>query len=202
MAQYGKRNAWNYMKTIQDIVRDKNVALVGNSQSILETTLGPEIDRHDEVIRINLGLPDWRMPPKDFKSPTIRIRRDSVGYRTTLWATARYWPNVVPADCKLIVWMKLTKLGQFELQSLWDSQPHCPIIQWTQDLEDEVEEFVGAPPGTGIRLLYYLKKYCSPKSLSVYGMDCWETKTHWSGKGPTPNHSPSLEKLAMAKLGF
>lgn len=183
------------MNELRQLVADKTVAIVGNSESILHRKDGALIDSYDLVLRMNLGLPG-------LNTSGTRINRESVGWKTNIWATARYWPNVLPKECSAIIWMKLTKLGKFELRSLIDSQPHCPVYNWPVDLEKEVKDFVGADPGTGIRMIYWMSRYAYPKSIGVFGFDCWNTNSHWSNKGPTSNHNPNLEKIAMEKLGF
>lgn len=183
------------MNELRQLLADRTIAVVGNSERILEREDGTLIDGHDIVLRMNLGLPD-------LKVGNTRVSRTAVGYRTDIWATARYWPNVLPKECKAIIWMKRTKLGKEELSTLMASQPHCPVYVWPQHLEDEVRNFVGADPGTGIRILYWLKRHCYMRAINTFGMDCWEANSHWSGHGPTRNHKPSLEKKAMTELGF
>lgn len=167
------------------LVANRTVALVGNAPSLLNQFCGPEIDEHDVVIRINRGA-------------SLARNVADLGLRTTVWATARYYQDIeVPSDCAVILWMKLTKLGGRELDQLLRSRPPCDVTPWPPELEDEVKAFVGADPGTGIRLLYWLTKKCECKKVSVYGMDCWET-----GAPPTPNHKPDKERAAMRALGF
>jgi hypothetical protein len=178
------------VQSLVDLVAGRSVALVGNSQRILQDKPAKQIDSADCVIRINRGLPQ-------IIDPT------AVGERTTIWATARFWGDlVIPADCCCVLWMKLTALGnaQFPLMAAACDQTQTPIIRWPQALEDACELFVGAPPGTGIRVLWWLKMCASPRSVSCYGMDCWEEPTHWSGKKNTPNHVPELERQAMLRL--
>jgi hypothetical protein len=180
---------------LRRLVADKSVAVVGNSEAILARADGTLIDGHDLVLRMNLGIPDCG-------AGKVRIGRTAVGYRTDIWATARYWPNVLPPECAAIVWMKLTKLGKQELASLQGSNPHCPVWLWPHELEREVRAFVGADPGTGIRILYWLARYAYPKSVTLFGMDCWQHNTHWSGQKATCNHKPDLEMLALKRLGY
>jgi hypothetical protein len=174
-----------------DFVAGKSIAVVGNSEAIFEREDGPAIDAHDVVVRINLGLP-WK----------LQGHRKSIGYRTDLWATARYWPDAEPESCRLILWMKLTNLGKVELSWLLQSHPKATVVVWDEDLERECAEFVGASPGTGIRLLWWLKMRAAPASIDAYGFDCWERRCHWSGTQFHWNHSPQKEKAAMQTLGF
>lgn len=174
------------MQRLRELVDGKSVALVGNATSILKHDLGAKIDSHEVVIRMNLGLPG-RLPPR------------SIGTRTSVWLAGRYWKGVEP-KVDLCVFMKLTKLGDVEWDQFVDSIPPFPLVRWERSLEDECRAFVGADPGTGIRALWWLKKRASPASVNVFGMDCWRTPSHWSGKMNTPNHKPALEREALEKL--
>ena len=175
------------MQLLADLVRNRSVALVGNAASILTKDLGVVIDAHEVVIRINLGLPH-------------RLPADACGRRTTIWATAKHWPGECPKDVMAVLFMKLTALGDKHWSALMAESLPQPCVRWPLDLEERVHRFVGADPGTGIRLLWWLRHECSPSTVGVYGMDCWQSKTHWSGRGHTPNHVPELERIALEKL--
>lgn len=173
------------MQRLEQTMAGKSVAIVGNAQSILAGDYGAEIDEHDVVVRINLGLTD-------------RLPRDAVGSRTTLWATARYWPLW---PCDEMLFMKLTKTGDRDWERFRQTTPtSIAMTRWPSEYEVDCKRFVGADPGTGIRLLWWLKTKCHPRIVQVYGMDCWKTISHWSGRHNTPNHSPELERKAMEKL--
>lgn len=175
------------MDLLREFVRGKRVALVGNAMSILDRRDGHKIDSHDVVIRMNAGL------PRDGHDPV------AIGHRTDVWATARYFGK--PADGTVMtVWMKITDLGKRDRATFAYRHPYHPLVDWTQGLEASCREFVGADPGTGIRLLWWLKKHAAPASVSVYGMDCWKSLSHWSKRANTPNHRPSLEMAAMERL--
>lgn len=176
------------LSLLDDLVKDCSVALVGNSERILRDKPGARIDRHDVVVRINRGLPSL-------------IDSEAIGSRTTIWATAKHWSDAkAPDDCLGLVWMKLTPMGKAQLPLFQRAHPKRFVYEWPQVYEDECREFVGADPGTGIRLLWWLKTKAKPRSVSVYGMDCWDEPSHWSKKKNTPNHIPQLEREAMLRL--
>jgi hypothetical protein len=175
------------MLGLANLVEKKRVAVVGNAMSILDRQDGEAIDAHDVVIRINMGL------PRDGHDPV------SIGKRTDVWATARFF-GPPPPDAMLTVWMKITISGLHERSMFIQKHPMEPLDLWTPGLEELCREFVGADPGTGIRLVWWLKHYARPDSVSVYGMDCWKSVSHWSKRANTPNHKPSLERLALDRL--
>lgn len=178
--------------SLREFVEDQSIALVGNSDRILRERPARQIDSADVVIRINLGLPGLVDP-------------NAIGHRTDLWATAKYWPKaLVTCTAKNILWMKLTLLGEQHLRQLCSDRNLNGKKLWVWREEDEAEcrQFVGADPGTGIRLLWWLRNRAEPRSVSCYGMDCWAegTVSHWSRKANTRNHDPELERIAMMKL--
>lgn len=171
------------MQLLAEIVRGKTVALVGNSSALPGQGRGDQIDDHEVVIRMNLGLPKLI---------------SGIGSKTTIWAAAKHWKVQPPDGVQAGVFMKLTALGD---QHWPKFHAQCPnSVRWPADLEAECRAFVGADPGTGIRLLWWLKTKADPDKVTHFGMDCWLTTSHWSGSFNTPNHRPDLELAAMQKL--
>lgn len=178
-----------------DIVEGKSVAIVGNALSLLNGLIphGTEIDSHDIIVRMNMGIPGTHF------RPGIHLTPERVGSRTDVWATAKYFG--IEPTCKLGIFMKLTELGDKHWGYFQEKRRKTfPLVRWPQELETEVRDFVGADPGTGIRLVYFLKRHSAAKSISVFGMDCWDTLSNWSLKPNTPNHVPQLEKQALSSL--
>lgn len=179
------------MELLSDLVLGRTVAVVGNSEGIFDRQEGSVIDAHDIVLRMNLGLP-WKFPGK----------RNSMGFRTDVWATARYWPQAEPDGCKIIVWMKRTPLGRSELIQLRESQPQSPILEWPQDLEDACSRYVGASPSTGMRMLWWLASFAAPLRVSTFGFDHWERKSHWTNTEFHYDHNAKKERQAFERLGY
>ena len=61
-------------ETVLDLLKNKNIVLVGNSVEILNYEKGEFIDSHDIVIRMGRGVPR----PRHY---------EAIGKRTDLWAT-------------------------------------------------------------------------------------------------------------------
>lgn len=55
-----KYNDFNNLTTLKNFIKNKTVAIVGNSTKILEKTQGAEIESHDIVIRFNKGFPQGK----------------------------------------------------------------------------------------------------------------------------------------------
>lgn len=173
------------MLTLESMVRDRSVALVGSAQSLQQQDRAQQIDAHDVVIRMNLSIPGPQNPKL-------------VGRKTDIWALAKAFESIsTPPGVQHLLFMKLTKLGDHHWPMV--QKRETPSTRWPQDYEDQVSRFVGSPPGTGIRLLYWLKRIAQPKSVSVFGMDCWDSPSCWSG-APAPAHNPEFEASAMEEL--
>tara|TARA_A100001391_G_scaffold202538_2_gene192423 strand:- start:1421 stop:1960 length:540 start_codon:yes stop_codon:yes gene_type:complete len=176
------------VKQLQEIVRGKSVALVGNAQSLLTEGKADEIDAHDVVIRINLGLP-------------AVIGASGIGRKHTVWVTAKYWGPLVQPTVDLIVFMKLTLIGDRDWERFQgEKQQRPPMIRWPLALATECEDYCQCDPGCGLRILWFLKKHCEPKSVNIYGMDCWETPNTWKNAFNTPNHNPKQERAVIDRL--
>lgn len=175
----------------RSIVDGASVAVVGSSSVILGQEHGEAIDSHDVVIRFNLGLPGRVGTPK------------SIGTKTTIWSRGRFfYPKLTPADCKLILWMKLTKLGKEELLMTCDDNASCPVETWPIKLAQECSEWAQCDPATGLRIVHWLKTYAKPECIDLYGFDCWDSTSHWNNRKNTPNHNPAAERAAFERLGF
>jgi len=175
------------MTMLARYVCDKSVALVGSAKSLHSQDKAQQIDAHDVVIRMNLSTPTVQLP-------------SLVGRKTDIWAMAKSFSgHRTPPGTSHILFMKLTELGNRDWVCALNERRSVDLTRWPQALEDQVKEFVGADPGTGIRLLYWLKRIAKPKSVSIFGMDCWETPSCWSG-APAAAHDPALERIAMATL--
>lgn len=178
------------LQALADLVADKRVALVGNAESILACDRGYEIDTHyDIVIRMNGGL------------PRIVGNERAIGRRTDVWACAiPFGPP--PPETKFVVFMKLTEKGDRDWPVVLEAceRRECLAERWPESYEAMARSYVGADPGTGIRLLWWLRHHARPLSVAVFGMDCWRTRSHWSKRGNTPNHDPGLELLALQRL--
>ena len=174
------------MIRLEQLVKDKSVALVGSASSLLEQDCAQQIDAHDVVIRMNLSIPRQAGPA------------DKVGSKTDVWCMGRAFGHVpLPQGVAHLLFMKLTETGDREWPHV--QRRDARAIRWPRDYEGLVRDYVGSDPGTGIRVLYWLARLAQPSSVTVFGMDCWETPSSWSG-APAPAHDPSKEKVAMQAL--
>ena len=174
------------MIELEQLVKNRSVALVGSASSLLDQDCAQQIDAHDVVIRMNLSIPDQAAPAS------------KVGHKTDVWCMGRAFLHVgLPAGVRHLLFMKLTATGNREWPHV--QQRHAKATRWPTDYESLVKAYVGSDPGTGIRILYWLTRLAQPSSVTVFGMDCWDTPSSWSG-APAPAHDPGKEKVAMQAL--
>lgn len=176
------------MRPIEDLVAGKTVALVGNASSMLDSPPpAGEIDAHDVVVRINMGVPGI-------------VPATAVGTKCDLWVTAKHFPQVNRSLFRAILFMKLTKLGDREWALFERERLSIPLVRWPRELADECIRYVQCDPGCGLRMLWWLKKKAEPKSVDLYGFDCWESTSSWSRRKNTPNHNPGQERRMVHQL--
>jgi hypothetical protein len=168
----------------------KDVALVGNAESLTKTQYGPKIDSHQVVVRLNKS---YRMlPPRtnEFtKSHGTRIDVLFINLMRTAGLRQRPTPETKIAQVthcephpkfKDITDFFIPKEINVPLMEL------CPILKSGQK----------AKPSVGIRVMNYISNYCEPKSITVYGFDWKKTPSYW-GQNPvmlTMEHDFAFEQ--------
>ena len=67
------------MIRLEQLVKDKSVALVGSASSLLQQDCAQQIDAHDVVIRMNLSIPGQAGPA------------DKVGHKTEIFSVSLFY---------------------------------------------------------------------------------------------------------------
>ena len=161
-------------ETIINLLKDKNVVLVGNSIEILNYENADFIDGHDVVIRMGKGVPRER-------------QHAAIGKRTDIWASGFLRAEQISARPDLQDTPKLLNRCRIDLNSPRDlpgwlnEQFHT---MWTdQELLELYDEFgyvnnetLGRPSNGFIVLLWLIKKAWVWKSLTIIGFDFFAKK--------------------------
>jgi hypothetical protein len=167
---------------ITQILQNKSVALVGNSQSLFDNNYGFEIDSHDVVIRIN-------------RAAMLHTHFDAIqthGKKTTIWG----------------VWDSNT----FDRKALDNTvairvhvgpKPTGSMADYTIPRE-YISELKKTPriknPSSGLILLYFLTKI-NVTNVSVYGFDWKKTLTFTDTTKRDGHHTfPLEEKFCMEHI--
>lgn len=191
------------LKEIQEFCKNKTIALVGNSSTILRRNLGEEIDRHDIVIRMNYAI-----------SHLNKYQLDT-GKKTDIY------------DCEIGVPQIAAKL-----LSETDAQYCVRLIRWgdpitkikeQQLIIDSVKKiYLGDPvfhknfkqtyftdnikPSTGATMLNFLINFIEYKSINMYGFDFFKNAANTRNRKNEFNsylykdHSPVMEMNFFKKF--
>lgn len=179
-SQLLKRTNFEELNKLKEFIKDKSVAIVGNSQSIFSKKQGQNIDNHDIVIRFNKGYP---------------IRKDSQGTKTDILFLA----------CTL----KPQELEMFNAKFTVRRSKYCgnkcnfeltsnDKIQFTQDPNNEskrLREKVSQASTGFLALQFCLSSEC--KIIDLYGFDGFKNITYYNNINykTTHNGDKELEKI-------
>jgi hypothetical protein len=137
-----------------EALKDRRVALIGNSPALGQTESGAEIDRHDIVIRLN-------------RAPIIAIR--SHGLKTDWVATGVPIKRsfVTSRNIRYVLWMaKVRRMPRWMLK-------HRFVFIYPSAKMAELERTVGKRPSTGYMMIDMLAR-SKCRSATLYGFDFFE----------------------------
>lgn len=164
------------LEELKPFLKNKTVAIIGNSSSILGTENGQEIDNHDIVIRFNRGFPS--------KDPI------AMGTRTDILFLACTLTNQELAMFNSKYTIRRSKLCKntctFNIE---------PVDR--KELAQKRTKFVSigkkAQPSTGfIAINFVLCTDC--KSIDLYGFDFFKNPTYYNPKGYQTLHNGNKEE--------
>lgn len=182
------------------------VALVGSAASVQGTRLGPEIEAHDLVVRVN-----WSAPVPPALVPDIGSRTD-VLYHVLRYAKALMTPRDVRAlvrakvGCVVSVHPARKSRVRHFAQLAGDA---IPLVAMT-DFRINLARSMGTVPNTGVVALAHLLS-SDAELVSVYGFDFYATG-HWPGQrdetpeqaaaqaGIVTGHSQPVQRAYVARL--
>lgn len=165
-------------ESFKNFIRNKNIAIIGNAESVFNKTR--PIDSHDIVVRINKGSPKG-------KEAIIGERTDILALSLPLEEeeiTQGFNP-------KYIVWC--TPKHESMTEYLKENALIFPKSYW-EILYGELN----ARPSTGCMIMFYLFPYC--ESISLYGFDFWKTNNWYTQNIHFAKHDPKSEEKFMKFL--
>jgi hypothetical protein len=154
---------------LKEYVKDKQIILVGNSNTLKVLKKGEFIDSYEIIIRFNLAM--------RYLNPEI------TGIKTDIWSyamvkkhicidtyqKARYKPNVC------------LRYGPEKI-ALSQKNDECFIPHpYKQECKELLElEGTRKIPSSGFVLLYFISNYCSPKSITIIGFDSFQNPNFYT----------------------
>jgi len=160
---------------VQHYLEFKDIALLGNASSILNTK--KDIDKHEIVCRINRGLPRGKM--------------EFLGSRTDILFTATKLSNDLISNfkAKYVIWT--TKCQNLTTPWLLENAYQNPVEDWEKLKALCPEDKL---PSTGIVSLQFILKHIHFKTLTLYGFDNFATGTYYHQMKNQPWHMGDWEK--------
>jgi len=166
------------LSEIQEYVKDKNVLLVGNNQSLPNTDKSKLIDSYDIVVRMNHAEP-----------------QPNIGKKTDILFTSTKLSNkeILQFHSRYLIWM--TKSIKRLPEHLRSCTIHNPPEDW-QELKDLYPN--KQLPSTGCIVINFLLKHIEFKSLTIYGFDNFlKSGTWYHGIKNQAWHNGKFEKELM-----
>lgn len=164
------------LQTLRPVLKNKNIAIVGNSSSILEKQQGIEIDKHDIVIRFNKGFPS--------KAPL------SIGTRTDLLFLACTLTNQELAMYNAKYTIKRSKLCHNICNFNINSRDRMRISQEPNEMTRIGHR---SQPSTGFIAINFALT-CEYKNIDLYGFDFFKNPTYYNPKGYKTLHNGNKEE--------
>jgi hypothetical protein len=146
------------MITLESLVRDKDVLLVGNSGVLNDLKMGKVIDSYECVIRFNHAI--------------AHLNPETTGIKTDIWMFAMKSPNVC-RDVYRKSKYKPTVCVRYGINKPVNGLSYIvfDMKEQKQKIRDLLEIHKNRHPSTGIVTMGYLIDQCSPSGLTCVGFD-------------------------------
>lgn len=159
-------NNFQTLEPLKQIVKNKTVAIVGNSEKILSQKYGAEIESHDIIIRFNKGFPQGKP--------------EALGKRTDILFLACTLSNIELNIFNATYTVKRSNLCQNVCSFDISKVDRCSLKQGT------------AQPSTGfVAINFALSTEC--KSIDLYGFDFFKSPTYYNPKDYKTLHNGASE---------
>jgi len=145
-------------------IEGKSIAVVGNAQSLFGAGLGPQVDQHDVVIRMNKGF---------ITDPV------SQGHRTDIVSLTPELSEVETIerfDPTLFLFL-IHRVRHFNLYRP-ETIKRTAFYAWRYWLSDRNQ--IGRRPSSGFMMISYLLRLNCAKNITLYGFDFGKSQTFYN----------------------
>ena len=157
------------MSFLDEVTKNKQIILVGNSNQLNKLKKGQFIDSHEIVIRFNLAI-------RYLKSETTGIKTDIWSFAMVKEGICKNTYNCATYKPKITLRYGSKVFNFPESQNeIFENQP-----QYKQECIELLELSGRKIPSSGFVILYYLTKYCFPKSITLIGFDSFENSNFYT----------------------
>lgn len=163
--------------SLKDLIRNKNVAIVGPAKYMEKSNYGKEIDNHDVVIRLNRGIESIKNYEKDIGKKTdiyyscLIERAQQTGTLNPLELKEKYGIKhvVAPPESSMQGISKGTFFhSMVDINKVNEIKKLIPVSIIDYNFNNELAKKIKCKPNTGFISIYDVLRY-QPKNLSIYG---------------------------------
>lgn len=187
------------MNEFAQLVKHKQVLLVGNGSSLIKRDNSKLIDSYQFVIRFNLGI--YKQHPHAGKKvdgwiyTMVNNGRCKKAYDLAIikprYCIRHHTSSLTLGENNYLIDTEIYRKKFNRMLNLPGSSNDSPSVR---------EQHAS----TGLCTIHYLMEYCNPKSVSIIGFDSFSTKNFYE-KAHRLNsikicHSPDIEKEYLRKL--
>ena len=155
----------------------QSVAVVGNAKSLLAADLGPQIDAHDVIIRLNKGF---------VQVPAAQGQRtDMVGLTPEL-SEGEVSAHFAPRHMLMLI-PKMRHYRIFSRENVQNTLFY-PFRWWLAD-----RNLIGRRPSSGFMAISWLVRLGVAREIVLYGFDFGQTPTYYNPVGYKTPHNFARE---------
>lgn len=154
------------MKDFANLVKNKNVLLVGNGSSVLKHDYSKDIDSYEFVIRFNYAIKNLN-------------QYKTIGTKTDGW----FYSIKCPKRCNEVynnAKVKHCIRHDHEPLDIGEKQYHIPHEPYRRKFNESLDiKGKRQTASTGLCAIHYLVEYCEPESISIIGYDSFKTSNFY-----------------------
>ena len=169
---------------LSDLVKDKNVLLVGNSKSLLEWDNAALIDSYEFVIRFNLSIG--------------KLHNYNIGNKCDAWIFAmcdEYAINQTYRNSRIKPRVCVRYGDPFNI-----GEVNIVLDVNKDDVRRELRIGTDLHPTTGVVTTWYMLNRAKPKSLSLIGFDSFKNPNFYTPKFHTRGHNLDAETAYLKQI--
>ncbi len=179
------------LETIREYIKDKNMIMIGNSESLLNMYQGKLIDKFDLIIRFNEG----------FMLPEIV---EHTGVKTHIWVCGLYQERRIKRgfdyfkDCDYILRLNAKHFQYTPTYIKPKTFAYRSHMEFNK-LEQEIQSRSGTP-STGISSIDFFVNYAKTyKTITLIGFDFFKQPTYYAAENYKSPHNDITEKAFVMK---
>jgi len=176
------------MKEFANLVKNKNVLLVGNGSSVLEKDYSKAIDSYEFVIRFNYAIEEFH-------------KFQYCGKKIDAWFySIKDSQRCISVYNNAKIKAKHCIRHDYDPINIGEYQYHIPK-PFRRKFNESLNLVMPKKASTGLCAINYLIEYCNTKSITLIGFDSFNTGNYYNKKNIASKwHKGDVEKTYINKL--